>query len=403
MHRFISIARLLAATTILVFVAHDASAQDIVSCANVPAEAAIPFCTRAIESGRYDGRELAGLYLNRGLRYAYIKDKQRALSDYTKAIETDPDFPKPYNNRGSLYFEQFNDYDRALDDYNEAIEVDPKYVIAYNGRAEVYSARGDYENAIADFNDALNLSPQYTLAYFNRSFTYIRMKDYAKALADANQAVRLEPRAWQPLWARGIAHFAGGKLDLAIADYNAAIQINAKFAEPLYARGLAKLRKGDDAGGNADIAAAKAIKAEVAEEWLKRTKILPGGAQDETVGTQQAATPPQATAQQSAPHAESCNNDSWGFLAFHGYEFGTVNSCEEEITIWFRKKGGGLRKATVKSRGVFTTGYDMDTYAGKIIPWISATCRAGYEPNPRVSFKNQKAFDDSTYKCVATR
>jgi hypothetical protein len=39
--------------------------NDEQACANTPAEAAIPFCTRAIASGRYKGHDLAGIYQSR--------------------------------------------------------------------------------------------------------------------------------------------------------------------------------------------------------------------------------------------------------------------------------------------------------------------------------------------------
>lgn len=381
-------------------------ADDFNDCAIVPAEAAIPYCTRGIESGRYTGAELAGLYLNRGLRYDYLKDRERALSDYNAALKVDPAHVKAYNNRGGLYHTQFKDNERALADYDQALKIDPNYPNSYLGRGGVFRAIGNYERALEDYSKAIKLNPSWALAYYNRGLTYLQLKELDKALVDENAAIKFAPKAWPPLWGRGAVNFANGKFDLAIADYNAAIQINAKVAMPLYARGLAKLKKGDTAGGNNDIAAAIAIEAAVADDWLTLTKILPDGAKAET---DQPKIPPVAVAPlppegpQSVPHVEPCTNDSWGFLAFHGFEFGTVNSCQEAVSIWFMRRNGEIKNETVKGRGVFRTGYDVDTYKDKIIPWMSATCPAGYEPSPPFSSRNQKAFDDSTYKCVAVR
>jgi tetratricopeptide (TPR) repeat protein len=110
------------------------------SCAQVPAEAAIPFCTRAIESNRYKGHDLAGLYLNRGLRYDYAEDFDRAMKDYDQAIKLDSTFIKAFNNRGSTYF-KLKQYDRAIADYDAAIKLDPTYTNALNGRGLLTTPR----------------------------------------------------------------------------------------------------------------------------------------------------------------------------------------------------------------------------------------------------------------------
>lgn len=265
-----AIARLLAAGILLGSVAGVSRAQDNVSCAQVPYEAAIPFCTRAIESGDYEGDELAGIYLNRGLRYAIMKDYDRALSDYTSAVKIYPAYAKGYSNRGSVYYDM-RDYDKAMADFDEAIRVDPKFSGAYIGRGIVHIAKGDYERAIAELNEAGKLIPQPSSAavFYSRGVAYLCLKQFDRALEEENQLIKIAPKSWIGFWARGLAHYASGKVDLALADFNTAVQLNPKAGEALYARGLAKLKKGD-AGGNADIAAAKAINAKIAEIWSDR-------------------------------------------------------------------------------------------------------------------------------------
>lgn len=269
-----AIARVIAATVFFAAFTLSASAQDNVSCAQVPYEAAIPFCTRAIESGQYAGDELAGIYLNRGLRYAIMKDYERAISDYTTAVKIYPAFAKGYANRGAVYY-RLRDFDKALADFDEAIRVDRNYVGGYIGRGEVHLAKGDYERAIAEFTQASKLSELRSSAaiFYSRGVAYLCAKQFERALEDENQVVKIAPKAWMAYWARGVVHHASGKFDLAISDYSTAAQLNPKSSEALFGRGLAKLKKSDP-NGNADIAAAKAMDEKVAEIWLDRAEPL---------------------------------------------------------------------------------------------------------------------------------
>ena len=53
-------------------------------------------------------------------------DYYGAISDYTKAIEIDPQFGKAYYNRGWSKG-KLKDYYGAISDYNKALEIDPNY------------------------------------------------------------------------------------------------------------------------------------------------------------------------------------------------------------------------------------------------------------------------------------
>jgi tetratricopeptide (TPR) repeat protein len=64
-------------------------------------------------------------YHNRGDAYALKGDIDRAISDYTKAIELDPNYAPAYNNRGRAFTSK-GDYARAVDDVTKAGELTRK-------------------------------------------------------------------------------------------------------------------------------------------------------------------------------------------------------------------------------------------------------------------------------------
>ena len=73
-------------------------------------------------------------------------DYDRAIEDYNRAIDLNPDHAEAYSNRG-LVCEIKGDYDRAIEDYNKAIELKPDLAEAYSSRGRVCHKQGDYDRA----------------------------------------------------------------------------------------------------------------------------------------------------------------------------------------------------------------------------------------------------------------
>jgi tetratricopeptide (TPR) repeat protein len=60
-----------------------------------------------------------------------------------------PNDAQAYYNRGNCYLHK-KDYDRALADFSKAIEINPNLGVAYNNRAFIYEKKGDTARAEAD-------------------------------------------------------------------------------------------------------------------------------------------------------------------------------------------------------------------------------------------------------------
>ena len=79
------------------------------------------------------------------------------VSNITKKlwlITPQPKYAIAYNGRGNTYI-NLKDYDKALADYSTAIQLDPKYTKAYNSRGITYSILKDYDKALADYTKAI--------------------------------------------------------------------------------------------------------------------------------------------------------------------------------------------------------------------------------------------------------
>jgi lipoprotein NlpI len=151
--------RLLSLAVLLIFVPCAALAQsdqDWKSCNAEDADAAIPACTRLIETGNLDIKDRAIAYDSRGVAYWRKGDYDQAIVNYNKAIEIDPKYPNPYGVRGYAY-EGKGNYDLAIADYAKFIEIEPKNFGVARAMGLLRFVKGDFETASADLLHALGL------------------------------------------------------------------------------------------------------------------------------------------------------------------------------------------------------------------------------------------------------
>jgi tetratricopeptide (TPR) repeat protein len=85
------------------------------------------------------------------------------------------------------------DYDRAITEFTSAIQIDPNFADAYYLRGLTHSKKRDYDPAIADFNQAIRLNPNLVAAYYNRAYAYMQKSNFTQARADVNKALQLNP------------------------------------------------------------------------------------------------------------------------------------------------------------------------------------------------------------------
>jgi len=186
-------------------------------------------------------RNKAGAYYDRAVTYLSLKQYDKVISDFTKAIELDPEVDYYYHARG-LTYEFLKQYDKAISDYNKAIELNPANFIAYEARGRVYAFLKQYDKAMNDYNKIieLKLSPKakVAIAYSKLGAINLVLGKKKEGISNLNKSIETytteinkhptnilyNSRGWSYLWL--------GECEEAKSDFEKAIEIDKNFAYP---------------------------------------------------------------------------------------------------------------------------------------------------------------------------
>ncbi len=90
------------------------------------ATTAIDILTRIVDSGeQVDPRNMASVYNMRGMCYAAKSENEKAMNDFNKALELDPNLAEALGNRAFLW-QTMGDVEKAKEDAKAAKRIDRK-------------------------------------------------------------------------------------------------------------------------------------------------------------------------------------------------------------------------------------------------------------------------------------
>lgn len=145
-----------------------------------------PICTQFI--GQPDDIRTS-YYMGEGLGFYAAGQSARAVNSFTCiTFEIDDGHVPAYMGRALVLTERA-DYERALEDYSRAIQLLPGYAAALNNRGIVYALRGEYDEALADFNAVLADDSSFVVALNNRAVIRAVQGNYDQAIADLQAAI----------------------------------------------------------------------------------------------------------------------------------------------------------------------------------------------------------------------
>jgi len=167
-----------------------------------------------------------------GERYLARNDTSKALEQFLKALEINPDDPYLHYDL-SLTYDMKGVLDKAAHHLKEAIELKPDYSDAYNYLGFVYFRQGRVDEAIESYNKALDnllyMNPQE--AHLNLGVAYLSLKDYQKAKVHLEEAIRIVPTFVPAYNSLGKTYEGLRQYDKARNAYETALELNPEYVD----------------------------------------------------------------------------------------------------------------------------------------------------------------------------
>jgi len=158
------------------------------------------------------------------------KNFDKAVINYKKSIEINPDYAEGHNNLGSALY-KLGKFNEAIDSYQRALKIKPNFTEAYNNLGLAFEDLGKFNEAIDSYQRAIKINPEYAEAYNNLGVTFMMIGKFNEAIDSYQRAIKINPEYAEAYNNLGNVYDINEKVDEAILNYKKAIKINANFVE----------------------------------------------------------------------------------------------------------------------------------------------------------------------------
>jgi tetratricopeptide (TPR) repeat protein len=172
--------------------------------------------TQAIRTnkGEISMEDVARIFNSRGIAYQGLNDPDKAIDDFSNALELDDKNPEFSMNRANAFLVR-KQYERARDDFSSAIKLTPRNAAAYAGRARANQDAGATDLALADYRKILELEPRNISAHYGMGMAYKSKHQDAKAIETFNELLKIDPRYSAASYQNAGLFARAGKIDSA--------------------------------------------------------------------------------------------------------------------------------------------------------------------------------------------
>lgn len=199
-------------------------------------------------------------------------DAEERLKNYQKALDENPQNLDATINIANA-FDEVKNYDKAIEYYNKAIEIDKKCALAYNNRGYSYFNKQEYENALQDYDKAILLNPKLKIAQDNRTklLEIIAEKEEFKELVKNSEQ---NQKNYHYYFNLGMAEARLGEYDKALEAYNKSLALNPNFAQGYLFRGILEHGKGNLKKASEDYSKSIEIDKNLVDAYFNRAQIV---------------------------------------------------------------------------------------------------------------------------------
>ncbi|MBW1916190.1 MAG: tetratricopeptide repeat protein, partial [Deltaproteobacteria bacterium] len=186
-------------------------------------------------------RVLSYIYLG----YLYLEDNMpdKAIINFTKALEIDPDNPEAHNNLGVAFARQ-GKLDDAVMSFEAVLQVKPDHIEAHNNLGNILIRQEKVNRGITYFKDALQIDPSCVAAQKNLGVAFARQDKLEEAVKAYKRAIELEPDDPDTCNELGVLLARQTRYDEAKIYLEKAIQSDPTMADPHVTLGKIFIKQG---------------------------------------------------------------------------------------------------------------------------------------------------------------
>lgn len=167
-------------------------------------------------------------YYNIALIEAVAEQTDKAVADFEKAIELNPELTSAYTELSKQYKKQKN--------FSKANDVLLKYISKFGEDAKVnnsigvnYYSLADDKNAIIYYKKAIELEPNFSDAYFNLGLSSKMLSDWDESIKAFEKAVQLNAQDYEAYYYLGEVYENKGDIKKAKEYYEICLKINPQY------------------------------------------------------------------------------------------------------------------------------------------------------------------------------
>jgi tetratricopeptide (TPR) repeat protein len=153
---------------------------------------AIPACTRILESPATKKDFVVWSTFNRAAAYERKGEFEKALADYNKVLQLEPQYLLAHYGRGVSYLRK-GELVAAKSAFDNALALNPEFIEALYSRGIVHFDLGMLDKATVDFDATIALNAAHAAAFSRRGMVYEKRGDFPKAIADYRKALATTP------------------------------------------------------------------------------------------------------------------------------------------------------------------------------------------------------------------
>jgi len=120
-------------------------------------------------------------YFRQGNEFIQAGELEKAVDEYKKALEIEPENVDALTNLGVVYY-NLGRLDEAIDQYSKALAIAPDDADIHSNLAAAYVQTNQFDKALEEYQTAVTLNPDLAEAHFGLGVIYVQFDQKDKAI-----------------------------------------------------------------------------------------------------------------------------------------------------------------------------------------------------------------------------